>query len=97
MRRPPARGLFRRARGPGDFEHIGGAAPKKRGPRILNTSRGRGGKRGADPLFSILNAVFKMSKKCIFPRRRGKTPVPRMSKNCAPGDRGRREGELGRY
>ena len=51
---------------------------------------------GVNPLFLILNAVFKMSKKCIFPLRRGKTPVPRMSKNCAPGDRGRR-GLLGRY
>ena len=63
----------------------------------MNTSRGGGGKRGADPLFSILNAVFKMSKKCIFPRRREKTRVPRMSKNCAPGDRGRRGLRPGRY
>ena len=51
---------------------------------------------GVNPLFSILNAVFKMSKKCIFPRRREKTLAPRMSKNCALGDRGRR-GMLGRY
>lgn len=51
----------------------------------MNASRGRGRKRGADPLFSILNAVFKMSKKCIFPRRRGKRGSPACQKIAPRG------------
>ena len=62
-----------------------GRGAQKRGPRILNASRGGGGKRGADPLFSILNAVFKMSKKCIFPRRRGKRGSPACQKIAPRG------------
>lgn len=51
----------------------------------MNTSRGGGGKRGADPLFSILNAVFKMSKKCIFPRRRENADPPACQKIAPRG------------
>ena len=61
----------------------------------MNTFPRPGREAGADPLFLLWNAVFKMSKKWIFQRRRERTLVPRMSKNCAPGDRGRR-GLLGR-
>lgn len=51
----------------------------------MNTSRGGGGKRGADPLFSILNTVFKMSKKCIFPGRREKRRSPECQKIALRG------------
>lgn len=63
----------------------------------MNTSRGGGGKRGADPIFSILNAVFKMSKKCIFPRRRENADPPACQKIAPRGIGVRRGRRLGRY